>query len=203
MKLYYAPGACSLAAHITIQELKLDIELVKVDLSTHTTEHGEDFYQISPKGYIPTLELSDGSVLTEGIAILNYLADQDTSKALTVAPETMPYYRLLEQLTFISSELHKSIGALFNPAIATDDYKKVALAKLEKRFTYLDQVFENNQFVMGEQFTIADAYLFTVINWTNMAGVDISTHENLVSYMSNISSQESVQAALKAEGLIS
>src|ERR1700729_195874 len=172
MKLYYSPGACSLSPHIVAEEADIHLDLEKVDLKTHKTEKGEDFYAVNPKGYVPALRLDNGTVLTEGPAIVQYLADQNPASGLAPKAGTIERYRLQEWLTFIGTELHKSFGALFNKA-SSDDAKNTAKTNINKRLTYLNDQLANRQYLMGSNFTVADAYAFTIINWTNFVGIDL------------------------------
>ncbi|WP_262027978.1 glutathione transferase GstA [Microvirga sp. Mcv34] len=200
MKLYYTPGACSLAPHIVAREAGLPVTLVKVDLAKHLTETGENFRAINPKGYVPAIALQDGSLLTEAAAIIQYLADQQPGTGLAPANGTTERYRLIEWLTFISSEIHKGFGPLWNPS--TPDATKAATKdRLATRFAYLDEVLGKQPFLMGETFTIADAYLFTVVNWTNFHAIDISSFKNLSAFMARVAERPKVQEALVAEGL--
>ncbi len=200
MKLYYTPGACSLAPHIVAREAGLPISLEKVDLSKHLTETGENFRTINPKGYVPAIALKDGSLLTEAAAIIQYLADQQPAANLAPANGTTERYRLIEWLTFISSEIHKGFGPLWNPA-TPDSVKASAKERLASRFAYLDEILSRQPFLMGETFTIADAYLFTVVNWTNIHAIDISSFKNLSAFQARVASRPKVQEALVAEGL--
>lgn len=200
MKLYYTPGACSLAPHIVAREAGLPVTLVKVDLAKHLTETGENFRAINPKGYVPAVALQDGSLLTEAAAIIQYLADQQPAAGLAPANGTTERYRLIEWLTFISSEIHKGFGPLWNPA-TPDAMKAATKDRLASRFAYLDEVLSKQPFLMGETFTIADAYLFTVVNWTNFHQIDISSFKNLSAFMARVAERPKVQEALVAEGL--
>ncbi|WP_114945191.1 glutathione transferase GstA [Microvirga calopogonii] len=200
MKLYYSPGACSLATHIVAREAGLPVTLVKVDLSKHLTETGENFRAINPKGYVPAIALQDGSLLTEAAAIIQYLADQQPGAGLAPAHGTVERYRLIEWLTFISSEIHKGFGPLWNPA-TPDAMKAATKDRLATRFAYLDEVLGKQPFLMGKTFTIADAYLFTVVNWTNFHAIDISSFKNLSAFMARVAERPKVQEALVAEGL--
>jgi len=202
MKLYIHPGACAMASHITATELGLDVEVVKVDLNDHKTESGEDFYTINPKGYVPTLVIDESKSLTEGVAILQFLADQKPEGKMTPAEGTFERYKLQEMLTFISSELHKGLDIFFSQKTFIDGEKEARLTKLQTRFAYLDTVLEDNEFLVGDTFSIADAYAFTIMNWRNFFDIDISTHKNLESYLAKLASRDSVQATMKAEGLI-
>ena len=202
MKLYYSPGACSLAPHIVLQESGLAFELVKADLKTHQlAADGSDYYPIASKGQVPLLELDSGERLSEGPAITQYLADQVPAKHLAPANGTMARYRVQEWLNFVTSELHKGIGGLFNPAMP-EDGKAVIRAKALSKLQWVDAQLEGKQYLMGDTFTIADAYLFTVTNWTAHTGIDISGLKNLGAFQARMAARPAVQAALKAEGLL-
>jgi len=201
MKLYYSPGACSLSPHIVASEAGIPIELEKVDLASHKTESGQDFNAINPKGYVPALRLDDGSILTEGPAIVQYLADQKPSSGLAPAAGTIERYRVQEWLTFIGTELHKTFGTLFNKA-SGDEAKQLAKTNIAKRLTYLNDQFANRQFLTGSNFTVADAYAFTIVNWTNFVGIDLKPYPNVAAYMARIGARPKVQETLKAEGLL-
>ena len=201
MKLYYSPGACSLSPHIVASEAGIPIELEKVDLASHKTESGQDFTAINPKGYVPTLRLDDGSILTEGPAIVQYLADQKPATGLAPAAGTMERYRLQEWLTFIGTELHKSFGTLFNKA-SSDDAKQMSKTNIAKRIGYLNDQLATRQFLLGGNFTVADAYAFTIVNWTNFVGIDLKPYPNVASYMGRVGARPKVQETLKAEGLL-
>lgn len=202
MKLYYAPGACSLAPHIVLEEGGFTYESEAIDLrGNRTTSSGKDFSEINPKGYVPTLVLDDGQVLTEGPAINQYLADRVPEKKLAPPNGSMERYRLQEWLTFLGTELHKSFSPLFNPA-ASDDWKKASMETLDRRLTYIAQQLGSKQFLVGDNFTIADAYLFTVLGWGQYVGLDIGKWPALKEYHSRIFMRPAVQATLKAEGLI-
>jgi glutathione S-transferase len=201
MKLYYAPGACSLSPHIVVTEAGLPVELEKVDLSKHQTASGKDFTAINPKGYVPTLQLDDGSVLTEGPAIVQYLADQKPSSGLAPANGTIERYRLQEWLNFIGTELHKNFGPLFNPA-TPDAVKEMSKANISKRLGYLNEQLASKQYLMGSTFTVADAYAFTIVNWTNFVKIDLKPYPNVVAYMQRVGGRPKVQETLKSEGLL-
>lgn len=201
MKLYYSPGACSLSPHIVATEAGIPIELEKVDLASHKTESGKDFTQINPKGYVPTLQLDDGSVLTEGPAIVQYLADQKPQSGLAPTAGTIDRYRLQEWLTFIGTELHKSFGTLFQKG-SSEDAKQIAKTNIMKRLGYLNDQLANKQFLVGDKFTVADAYAFTIVNWTNFVGIDLKPYPKLGEYVARVASRPKVQETLKAEGLI-
>jgi glutathione S-transferase len=201
MKLYYTPGACSLAPHIVAREAGLPITLEKVDLAKHTTEAGQDFRAINPKGYVPAIALNDGSLLTEAAAIIQYLADQKPASSLAPANGTTERYRLIEWITFISSEIHKGFGPLWNPT-TPDSVKTATKDRLATRFAYLDEALSKQPYLTGETFTIADAYLFTVVNWTNIHAIDISSFKNLAAFQARVAERPKVREALVAEGLI-
>ncbi|MBD2746984.1 glutathione transferase GstA [Microvirga sp. BT688] len=200
MKLYYYPGACSLAPHIVAREAGIAFTLEKVDLANRTTETGANFAAINPKGYVPALGLQDNSVLTEASAIIQYLADSQPAADLVPAHGSMERYRLLEWLGFISTEIHKGFGPLWNPA-TPDAVKAATKERLATRFSLLDEALGKQPFLMGDKFTIADAYLFTVVNWTNFHAIDISSFPNLQAFQARVASRPAVQQALEAEGL--
>jgi glutathione S-transferase len=201
MELYYAPGACSLAPHIVARELGLPLSLNRVDLATRRTADGRDYTTINPKGYVPALTLPDDDVLTEAAAILQYLVDQAPQAALAPAQGTLARYRFVEWLTFISSEIHKGFGPLWRAAIS-EESRAAAIEKLNQRFAYLDRHLASRTFLMGDGYTAADAYLFTVANWAAFLEVDLSAFSNLQAYLQRISARPAVQAALRAEGLL-
>ncbi len=202
MKLYFSPGACSLSPHIVLREGGFDAELEQVDLKTKKTKSGADFTAVNPKGQVPTFVLDDGQTLTEGPAIVQYLADKKPDAKLAPANGTMERYRLQEWLNFITSELHKGFSPLFNPKVP-DEYKKMAKEALAARFALLDKHFASNgQFLTGPQFTVADAYLFTVVNWTNFVGIDLGQWPNLKAYFGRVAERPKVQQAMKEEGLL-
>ena len=201
MKLYYSPGACSLSPHIALCESGLDFTPVRASTKTHQLDDGTDFYSINPLGYVPLLELDDGTRLREGPAIVQYLADQAPHKNLAPANGTLARYRLQEWLTFIGTELHKSFGPLFTPG-TPEDYKPQVRERLLGRLQWVDGELAHKPYLMGEQFTVADAYLFTVSNWCGHVGVDISGLKHLAAYRERIAARPAVQAAMKAEGLL-
>jgi glutathione S-transferase len=200
MKLYYAPGACSLAPHIVAREAGLSLDLVKVDLRNRTTESGQSFVEINPKGYVPALGLDGGKVLTEVSAIIQYLAGQVPQTDL-MPTEGFARFQLLEWLGFISTEIHKGFGPLWNPTLP-GEVKQATKDKLFQRFAYLDKRLADGPFLTGERFTIADAYLFTVMNWTNFHKLDLADYPNLAGFMSRVAARPKVQEALQAEGLL-
>ena len=200
MKLYYSPGACSLSPHIALQEAGIAFEPVLASTKSHKLLDGTDYYTINPLGYVPLLELDDGTLLREGPAILQYIADLVPLKNLAPANGTMPRYRLQEWLAFIGTELHKGFSPLFNPAMPAEA-KTIALDKLQTRLAWVDKDLEGKAFVMGEHFSVADGYLFTVTNWAAPMKIDLSVYPNIVAWRERIGARPGVQAAMKAEGL--
>ncbi|HEY2664444.1 MAG TPA: glutathione transferase GstA [Candidatus Binataceae bacterium] len=200
MKLYYSPGACSLSPHIVACEAGIPIDLEKVNLADHKTETGQDYMAVNPKGYVPALRLDDGSVLTEGPAIVQYLADQRPASGLAPAAGSIERYRLQEWLTFIGTELHKSFGPLFNPA-TSDEVKQTAKTNIAKRLSYINEQLASRQYLLGSHFTVADAYAFTIVNWTNFVRIDLKQYPNLAAYVGRVAARPKVHEALKAEGL--
>jgi glutathione S-transferase len=201
MKLYFSPGACSLSPHIVLREAGLNFSLEQVDTKTKQTKAGNDFWKINPKGYVPTLELDNGDRLTEGPAIVQYLADQKPESGLAPKSGTMERVRLQEWLNFITTEIHKGFSPLFRPT-TPEDYKPIAREALFKRFEYIDKQLAGKQYLMGDKFTVADAYAFTVLNWTNFQKMDLAPYPNVVAYMERVKARPKVQEALKAEGLL-
>lgn len=201
MKLYYSPGACSLASHIIAREAGIAIELDKTDLRAKTTASGADFTTINPKGYVPALALDSGELLTEGTAILQYLADQKPESGLIPAAGNLARYRLLEWLGYINSELHKSFSPLFNPT--TPDAVRIERADyLRRRYQLVEQHLGQHPFLLGEHFSVADAYLYTVTNWANYVKLDLSDFPNLMAFQQRIAARPAVQEALRAEHLV-
>ncbi len=199
MKLYYSPGACSLSPHIVAEEAGLKLDYVKVDLKGHKTEDGGDYYAVNPKGYVPALGLDDGSVLAEGPAIVQYLADQNPGSGLAPKAGTFARYKLQEWLTFIGTEIHKSFAPLFGGG--SDEAKAQSREKIAKRFVYVDGELAGKQYLLGDGFTAADAYLFVMLFWAGAMKIDISSLSNLTAYRARVGARPGVQAALKAEGL--
>ncbi|CAG0980709.1 glutathione S-transferase [Burkholderiales bacterium] len=200
MKLYYSPGACSLSTHIVLNEGGFSYDTERVDLASGKTETGADYRAVNPNGYVPALLLDDGQVLTEGPAIIQYLADRVPEKRLAPPAGTMERYRLMEWLNFISTELHKGFGALFNPQ-APEEWKTAVKAQLAQRIGHVSQRLEGKTYLMGDDFTVADAYLFTVLGWSQYVGLDLSPWPMLTAYLGRVAARPAVQAALKAEGL--
>jgi len=201
MKLYYSPGACSLSPHIVVSETGLNVELEKVNLAEHKTASGQDYMTINPKGYVPALQLDDGSVLTEGPAIVQYLADQKPGSGLIPPAGAIDRYRVQEWLNFIGTELHKNFGSLFNKA-TPDATKESAKANITRRLAYLNDKLAGKQYLMGSNFTVADAYAFTIVNWTNFVGIDLKPYPNLAAYMGRVAARPKVLETLKSEGLV-
>ena len=201
MKLYYSPGACSLSPHIVLHESGLAFEAVMASTKSHKLQDGTDYYSINPLGYVPLLELDDGTRLSEGPAIVQYIADQVPEKNLAPANGTLARYQLQSWLNFIGTELHKGFGPLFNPATPAD-FKPVVIERLKSRLAWVDQQLAGKSYLMGEQFTVADAYLFTVTGWGGFVGVDISNLANIAAFRQRMSARAGVQAALRAEGLL-
>ncbi len=201
MKLYYSPGACSLSAHIALEEAGLDYEAIAAPTKTHKLADGTDYYTINPLGYVPLLVFNDGTKLREGPAIVQYIADQVPAKNLAPANGTMARYKLQEWLTFIGTELHKNFGPLFTPG-TTDDVKTATKDRIAGRLKWVEGELAGKHYLMGETYTVADGYLFTVTNWAAHVGLDLSPYANLLAYRARIAVRPAVVAAMKAEGLI-
>jgi len=201
VKLYYSPGACSLSPHIALHEAGLAFEAIPAPTKTHKLPDGTDYYTINPLGYVPLLELDDGTRLTEGPAIVQYIADQVPAKKLAPAYGTIGRYQLMGWLTFIGTELHKGFSPLFNPA-TPEDYKTIAKDRLMSRLRWVNEQLEGKTYLMGDDFTVADGYLFTVTNWPPRVGVDIAGLTHLNAWRARVAARPAVQAAMKAEGLI-
>jgi glutathione S-transferase len=201
MHLYYSPGACSLSPHIVLLEAGLPFTLEKVNLKTKKTENGMDYLTINSKGTVPALKLDDGRVLTEGPAVVQYLADQKPETRLAPPLGSFERYQLMELLSYLTSEVHKGFSPLFNPAI-TPDSKAAALANLDKKLHWVSDYLGDKQYLLGETFTVADAYLFTLLSWSSHVGIDLAKYHVLTNYMSRVGHRPKVEEALKAEGLI-
>ncbi len=201
MKLYYSRGACSLAPHIALYETGLPFTVARTDTKTKLLEDGTDFRTINPNGYVPVLELDSGERLTEAGVILQYIADQKPAAGLIPAFGTLPRYRVLEWLTFISSEVHKGFSPLFRPT-TPEDYKPIVKEQLAQRLGYVNEQLAGKQFLLGDQFTLADIYLFVVLNWSRAVSVDLSGFSNIQKFQERVAQRPAVQSALKAEGLI-
>jgi glutathione S-transferase len=201
MKLYYSPGACSLSPHIVAHEAGIPLELEKVDLAAKKTASGEDYKTVNPKGYVPALRLNDGSVLTEGPAIVQYLADQKPESGLAPKRDSNERYKLQEWLAFVNSEIHKGWSPLWN-AKATPEMRQAALDKLSLRLDWLNTHLDGKQYVFNDRFSVVDAYLFVVLNWAAPTKVDLSKWPALAQFASRIAARPKVQEAMKAEGLL-
>lgn len=201
MKLFYSPGACSLSPHIVLNELDLPYTVEKVDLKNHTTASGADFYTINAKGYVPALQLNNGEVLTEGPAIIQYLADQKPHVNLLPPAGSLERARVQEWLNFIGTELHKTLAALFNPSISAEAKTKT-IDTFGKRLGFVEQALQGKDFLTGKSFSVADAYLFTIVNWAPMLNIDISPWPTVAEFQKRVASRPAVQKTLKAEGLI-
>lgn len=201
MRLYFMPGTCSLAVHIALREAAIPFELVRVDTKSGRTERGTDYREVNPKGYVPALELDDGQIITEAAVILQYVADKAPSAQLAPPAGTMDRYRLLEWLNYVATELHKGMSLLFNPKAAPEQ-QQVAKENFEAKLSFVAARLAGKSFISGDRFSVADAYLFTVLSWTRMVGVDLGRWPELKGYLGRIRSRPSVEAALKAEGLI-
>ena len=200
MKLYYSPGACSMSPHIVLEESGLRYETERVNLKTKATETGADFNAINLRGYVPALLLDDGQLLTEGPAIVQYIADKAPGAKLAPANGSLERYKLQEWLNFTTSEMHKSMGGLFNDKMPAEA-KQIVKDGLAKRLAYLDEHLGKNDFIMGKEFSVVDAYLFTVLGWGKWVGVDVEAFPNVKAYLGRVGSRPKVQEALKAEGL--
>jgi glutathione S-transferase len=201
MKLYYSPGACSMAPHIVANETGIKLDLVKVDIPNKKTADGGDYWKINPKGYVPALQLDNGEVLTEVGVVCQYLADQKPESGLVAKSGTMERYHQMEALNFAATEVHKQLGALFNPKM-TPEMKEVQLGTIGRRFDALEKILEGKEYISGNKFSPADAYLFTVLNWTGKLGVDLSKWPNIKALMARVGARPKVQETLKAEGLV-
>jgi len=201
MKLYFYPGACSMAPHMVLRETGYSFDLDRVDLAKKQTAAGEDYSKVNPKGYVPALRLDDGQILTEAAVILQYLADHKPESGLAPTAGTLERYRLMEWLNFIAAEMHKALGALFNPKI-TPEWKDDRIALFGQRCDYVTRALDGKPYLMGEKFSVADAYLFTILGWARLFKLDLSKWPALQSYANRIAARPAVQEAMKAEGLI-
>ena len=203
MKLYYSPGACSLASHIALREAGADFDIEKVDLGKKLTETGEDFRAINPKGYVPAMKMDNGEVLTEGVAMLQYIADQAPKSGLAPGPTSFERYRLQEWLNYITTEIHKGIGQFFSDDLKASSYAPAAHAKADTRLDYIEHQLkaQKSDYLMGEAFTVADAYLFTTLRWAPKNGFDLAKYPALKAYMSRVAARPAVKKALEAEGI--
>lgn len=201
MKLYYSPGACSLSPHIALLEAGLPYDLVKVDLRAKKTESGDDYLAVNPKGQVPALKLESGELVTEGPVIVQMIADKAADKSLAPARDSAERYKLLEWLTYINSEVHKSFGPMFSPVLA-DDAKAFFRDRVMGKFKYVDGQLAGRDYLMGKQFTVADGYLFTMLRWAEAMKFDLSAMPNLVAYRDRVAARPKVQEALSKEGLL-
>lgn len=202
MKLYYSPGACSLAAHIILNEINVDFDLVKVNLKTHTTEKGEDYYKINPKGYVPALEINPGLILTENVAILPFLAQHDPKQDL-IPPSGLGRAKVLEWLGYLNSELHDAYAVFFAGKL-TSEAKEKAYTELDRLLTYIDKAIadSDNDYLVDDNFGPADAYLFVLTNWSNGIEHDLTPYKNVIAIRNHVVARQSVQIAMRDEGLI-
>ena len=200
MKLYYSPGACSMAAHDVAREAGRKLDLVKVDIPNKKTDGGDDYWKVNFKGYVPTLQLDNGEVLTEVGVICQYLADQKPESGLAPKAGTMERYRLMEWLNFVATEMHKQIGALFNPKY-TPEMKEVQLGVIGRRLKPLEEKLAGRQYLMGDKFSAADAYAFTILNWTKGLKIDLSPWPNIKAYYERVGQRPKILETMKAEGL--
>lgn len=200
MQLYYSPGACSLSPHIVAREAGIDVDLVKVDIRSGKLEDGSDFTDVTPKGYVPALRMDNGEILTEGTAIVQYLADLKPDRGLLSGVGSLARYRVLEMLGYINSEIHKNHSPLFNSK--TDpEIRAEKEAALHKRYTLVENMLGDEGFLFGQGFTVADAYLFVVLSWARLVKLDLSDFPKLLAFQKRVAARPAVQAALKAEGL--
>ena len=201
MKLYYAPGVCSLSPHIVLEEAGLKYSLVKTDIRAKTVEGGNDYKKTNPLGYVPALELDDGTILTEGPAIVQYIADKVPDKKLAPANGSLERYKMQSWLNFVSSEMHKGFSPLFNPAMP-EEGKKIARERLHARLEHLEKHMASHDYLMGKMFSLPDAYLFTVLRWTVPTKVDLAPFPHLQAFMKRMEARPAVKAAMQAEGLL-
>jgi len=201
MKLYYSPGACSLSPHIALREAGMKFDLEKVDLKDKKLASGGDYKSVNAKGYVPALTLDDGQMLTEAGAMVQYIADKKPEAKLAPAAGTPERYKLQEWLNFLATEVHKGTSPLFNPA-APDQWKTLVLAKLGERYDFLAKHLAKQPYLMGQNFSVADGYLFTLLNWTNFLKIDLGKWPVLKAYFDRVGARPAVQEALVAEGLV-
>jgi glutathione S-transferase len=200
MKLYFSPGACSLSPHIVSREAGIALDLEQVDNREKKTKGGKDYWSVNPKGQVPVLELDSGQRLTENAAIVQYLADQNPGSGLIPPPGSLDRYRVQEWLSFVGSELHKTYGPIFRPT-TPDEFKKLSRESLGKRFDWLDKQLAGKQYLMGDKFTVADAYMFAVLRWSPRVDIDLGRWPNIKAYVDRVAARPKVQEAMKAEGL--
>jgi glutathione S-transferase len=200
-KLYFSPGACSLSPHIVANEAGIPLELVKVDARSKTVAREGDFWDVNPKGYVPVLELDDGEVLTEGPAIVQFLADRAPAAALAPANGTFERVRLQEALNYLTSEIHKAYSPLFNPDVLPA-VREERLAYLTRRYALIEEQLEGRKYLLGDRFTVADAYLFTLTRWARVVKLDLTGFPNVEAFQKRVGSRKAVLDAMRAEGLI-
>ncbi|MCH4242955.1 glutathione transferase GstA [Acinetobacter gerneri] len=202
MKLYYSPGACSLASHILLNEINVDFDLERVDLKTHKTEKGADYYEINPKGYVPALEINPGLILTENVAVLPFIAQHDPKQDL-IPPSGLGRAKVLEWLGYLNSELHDAYAVFFGPAL-TEEEKARAYAEIDKILKYIENYLQKSEFdyLVNDRFGPADAYLFVITNWSNVIQHDLTPYPNIVALRNKVAERQSVQIAMRDEGLI-
>ena len=201
MKLYFAPGVCSLSPHIVLEEAGLKYTGVKTDIRAKTVDGGGDYKKTNPLGYVPALELDDGTILTEGPAIVQYIADKVPDKHLAPANGTLDRYKMQSWLNFVSSELHKGFSPLFNPAMP-EEAKTIARERLAARLDHVNKHLAGKDYLMGKAFSLPDAYLFTVLRWTVPTKIDLAPNPTLVAFMKRMEVRPAVKSAMKAEGLV-
>ena len=201
MKLYFSPGACSLSPHIVLREAGLNFDLEQVNLQTKKTKAGADYLQVNAKGQVPVLQLDNGEILTEGPAIVQYVADQKPGSGLAPANGTMARYHTQEWLNFVTSDLHKVFAPLFRQT-TPEEYVKITKENLANKFAYLDKHLAGKQYLTGDKFTVADAYCFVIVGWSKYKNIDLAPYPNLRAYMDRIAARPKVQEAMKAEGLV-
>ena len=201
MKLYYSPGACSLSPHIALLEAGLPYDLVKVDLRAKKLENGDDFLKVNPKGQVPALALDSGELITEGPVIVQMIADKAAGKNLAPARDSTERYKLLAWLNFITTELHKNFGPMFSPVLA-DEAKAFFKDRVMAKFKYIDSQLTGRDYLMGNHFTVADGYLFTMLSWAERMKFDLAAMPNLLAYKARVGARPAVQAALTKEGLM-
>ena len=201
MKLYFSPGACSLCTHIALHESGLDFEPVLASTKTHRLADGTDYHSINPLGYVPLLELADGTRLTEVAAILQYIADQVPASNLAPPAGTLARYQLMAWLNFVATELHKGFSPLFSKD-TPDNYKPIAKEHLMQRLAWVDAQLQDRPFLMGETFSVADLYLFNISNWAHLVGLKLTDFPNLLAFRTRVGERPAVRAAMRAEGLL-
>ncbi len=202
MKLYYLPGACSLSPHIVLHEAGMQFEIERVDMATHKTETGADYTQINPKGYVPALQLDDGQVLTEGAAIVQYIADLRPEAGLAPTSGTLARTRLQEHLNYIAAEFHKAFGPLFS-SDASKEAKAAAVINVGRRLDHFEHIFaDGRSYLSGDTFSVADAYLFVISTWTKPTGIGLNKWPHVASFVTRIAGREKVREAMHAEGLL-